>query len=190
MRHSLKKYYNVSNTILTETSLKKWSQIFRFVFPKRNPGASLIYRKKVPRIQLCWWGFIEKFSFISGDELFNSYPTDYSLFCIPFWNKPLKWILEQYISNTHCARFNIPISFPIPFNLILHVPILKISHQIWKEMILILKILKTGYNFNWIFLGILYAERCSKREYHILFEMKTSLSWENHLAFYQLQMWA
>ena len=102
----------------------------------------------------------------------------------------LKWILEQYISNTHCARFNIPISFPIPFNLILHVPILKISHQIWKEMILILKMLKPGYNFNWIFLGILYVERCSKREYHILFEMKTSLSWENHLPFYQLQMWA
>ena len=75
-----------------------------------------------------------------------------AFFALHFLNKPLKWILEEYISNTHCARFNIPISFPIPFNLILHVPILKISHQIWKEMILILKILKTGYNFNWIFL--------------------------------------
>ena len=162
---------------------------FQVHVSERNPGASLIYRKKVPRIQLCWWGFIEKFSFISGDELFNSYPTDYSLFLHCFFETNLlKWILEQYISNTHCARFNIPISFPIPFNLILHVPILKISHQIWKEMILILKTLKPGYDFNWIFLGILYVERCSKREYHILFEMKTSFIWENHLPFYQLQM--
>ena len=42
-------------------------------------------------------------------------------------------IIGKYISNTECARFHIPISFPIPFNLIPHVPILKISHQIWKE---------------------------------------------------------
>ena len=38
-----------------------------------------LIKKKVPWIHLCWWGFIEKFSFISGDELSNSYPTDYSL---------------------------------------------------------------------------------------------------------------
>ena len=70
------------------------------------------------------------FSFNTGDELLYTYPTDCSAL-----HQFLKQILiiGKYISNTECARFHISISFPIPFNLIPHVPILKISHQIWKE---------------------------------------------------------
>ena len=51
MRHFLKKM--IFQRMLTETNSNMWSHIFRFLYPKHNPGASLIYKKKVPRVQLC-----------------------------------------------------------------------------------------------------------------------------------------